>query len=205
MTDKARTVLIEPPGARTGERGIAVLLAAQGRAVTRDIAPDQDAGAIGREPEPGHVGLEGAGLQRSRASCGQVEHPQLVRTRFGREEIEPLAVRAEGGAGFAGIGQIDDPFGRAARCGDAPQPRSALVAGEIGIGLLPYHPLAVGRRRWLGHALQQDKILPGHRMRASRRWRRLAERWGGRQGESEGAKRKCGVGHPHTGSGLSGG
>ena len=153
MTDEASTVLIEPPGAGTGERGIAVLLAAQGRAVTRDITPDQDAGAIGREPEPGHVGLEGAGLHRSRARCGQVEHPQLVRTRFGREEIEPLAVRAERGAGFAGIGQIGDPFGRAACRSDAPQPRSALVAGGIGIGLLPHHPLSVGRRRWLGHAL----------------------------------------------------
>ena len=80
----------------------------QRTAIAGGIAPDQHALATGRNGKARDVGLECRGLYRRAAWLRKVEHPQLIATRFARDEVQSLAVRTERGGIFAGIGEVGD-------------------------------------------------------------------------------------------------
>ena len=190
VPDKAGAVLEVPPGPGSRLAGIAAGVAAQRRAVARDVPPDEDACAIGRKLETRDVGLEIAGLDRRGTRGGQVKKPDLILAAFVGDEIEPRAIRAEGRAVLACIAEVGDSFRSPALHRDAPQAGRALVAGRIGIGLLKDHPLAIRRSGWRANPLQGDQVFRGHGARGA-----FGQGGNSGEGERERGQRDCWFDH----------
>src|SRR3546814_1937517 len=77
MPDEARAILVQAAAARTDERALVLRVAAEAGALARDVAPDEQLCAVGRDFEAGDLGL-GAGDLRCGGVCLRIDAPYLV-------------------------------------------------------------------------------------------------------------------------------